>query len=316
MIREILEKCIAVAIVCIATALNPIYGVIATIFAILYLQVKNQKQFEGLTSLLGGDEVIQTKQANQQDITTTYACAKTEKCEKTTKTGTEGSHMENTEQRIPKIIIQTWKTSAIPAKYRLLVDSVKYKNPTYEYKFFTDIDIEEFLKNNYPEYYRTYMNLPVKIQKIDFFRYVAVYHYGGFYLDLDMTALEPMDDLLTHECVFPIDEFIGPSMCHSKRYKNFCDNNMNFLLGQYAFAAEPKHPFIKLLIDNIHQNVNLYIKNYTPNSEHYVYLTTGPDFVSNLYMDYPNKSSIQILEYDKRQYFGKYARHNYFGTWK
>lgn len=312
MIREILEKCIAVAIICITTALKPIYGIITIIFVILYLQAKTQPQFEGL-SLLGDDEVIQTKQANQRHVTRTYACAKTETC---AKTGTDGSLMEQTEQKIPKIIIQTWKTNAIPAKYQPLVDSVKYKNPTYEYKFFTDIDIEEFLKNNYPEYYRTYMNLPVKIQKIDFFRYVAVYHYGGFYLDLDMTVLEPLDELLIQECVFPIDEFIGPSMCHSKRYKNFCENNMNFLLGQYAFAAEPRHPFIKLLIDNIHQNVNLYIKNYTPNSEHYVYLTTGPDFVSNLYMDYANKSSIKILEYDKRQYFGKYARHNYFGTWK
>jgi mannosyltransferase OCH1-like enzyme len=304
MIQEILEKCIAVALVCIATAVKPIYGIIAIILVILYLQSKTR---EGLTSLLGEDGVLPNTQGSQSN---TEKCAKTEKC---VKTETEGSHMN---QKIPKIIIQTWKTSAIPAKYQPLVDSVKYKNPTYEYKFFTDIDIEEFLKNNYPEYYRTYMNLPVKIQKIDFFRYVAIYHYGGFYLDLDMTVLEPLDELLIQECVFPIDEFIGPAMCHSKRYKNFCDNNMNFLLGQYAFAAEPRHPFIKLLIDNIHQNVNLYIKNYTPNSEHYVYLTTGPDFVSNLYMDYPNKSSIQILEYDKRQYFGKYARHNYFGTWK
>ena len=314
MIREILEKCIAVAIVCIATALKPIYGIIATIFVILYLQVKPQPTFEGL-SLLGDDEILQTKQANQRHVTRTYACTKTP--ENPSINCTQGPKNEtSTQEKIPKIIIQTWKTTTIPAKYQPLVDSVKYKNPAYEYKFFTDIDIEEFLKNNYPEYYRTYMSLPVKIQKIDFFRYVAVYHYGGFYLDLDMTALEPMDELLTHECIFPIDEFIGPSMCHSKRYKNFCDNNMNFLLGQYAFAAEPRHPFIKLLIDNIHQNVNLYIKNYTPNSEHYVYLTTGPDFVSNLYMDYANKSSIKILEYDKRQYFGKYARHNYFGTWK
>jgi len=218
--------------------------------------------------------------------------------------------------KIPKIIIQTWKTKEIPIKYQGLVDSIKYNNPSYEYKFFTDADIEEFLKNNYPEYYKTYQNLPILIQKIDFFRYVAIYHYGGFYFDLDMTGLYPLDELLNKDCVFPIDEFIQPHMCKANRFKYFCENKMYYLLGQYAFAASPKHPFIKLLIDTIHQNLHKYIRNYVPNSEDYVYLTTGPDYVTKLYMNYSNKNSVQILNYDKRQYFGKYAKHNYFGTWK
>jgi len=33
-------------------------------------------------------------------------------------------------------------------------------------------------------------------------------------------------------------------------------------------------------------------------------------------MEYKNKEDIHILEYPEAQYFGKYAKHNYIGTWK
>ena len=48
----------------------------------------------------------------------------------------------------------------------------------------------------------------------------------------------------------------------------------------------------------------------------YVYQSTGPDFVTDVYMNYKNKYKIKILEYNVGQYFGKYAKHNYYGTWK
>lgn len=222
----------------------------------------------------------------------------------------------NQEKTIPKIIIQTWKTNIVPQRYISLIDSVKSNNPDYEYLFFTDESIEKFFRLHYPEYLSTYSSLPIKIQKIDFFRYVAVYHYGGFYLDLDMNCLKSFDDLLNKSCVFPVDEYIDARYCQHGRYKPFCDAGQNFLLGQYAFAASPKHPFIKELIDNIYNNINRYIKNVDFNSEEYIYKTTGPDYVTEIYMKYKNKGSIDILDIGKRQYFGNYAKHNYFGTWK
>jgi len=233
-----------------------------------------------------------------------------------TETFTDKPSGSNEKQPIPKIIIQTWKTTNVPTRYKPLVDSIKSKNSGYKYMFFTDADIETFLKTNYAEYYKTYLKLPITIQRIDFFRYIAIYHYGGFYMDLDMDCLKPFDDLLHYKCVFPIDEFISKEMGEYPRYKSYRDRGYNFLLGQYAFAAEPKHPFIKSLIDKIHQNINNYIKNVDTGSHDYVYKTTGPDFCTDLFIDYPDKSNILILNNNKRQYFGDYAKHHYFGTWK
>ena len=219
---------------------------------------------------------------------------------------------------IPKIIIQTWKSNDIPSKYNDYIISIKKYNPDYKYLFFTDEDIENFLKKEYPNYYDTYLKLPVKIQKIDFFRYVTVYHYGGFYFDLDIDCLYPLDELLNYQCIFPVDQNIQSNKCKEIRFKYYCDQNMNFMLGQYAFAAKPKDKFIKTLIDEINYNIDKYVEifNEYGHSLQYVYSSTGPDFVTDVYMDYKNKQDIHILEYPKAQYFGKYAKHNYIGTWK
>jgi mannosyltransferase OCH1-like enzyme len=219
---------------------------------------------------------------------------------------------------IPKIIIQTWKTKAIPEKYKDDVKSLKKYNSDYKFLFFNDDEIDYFLKENYPEYFISYNKLPVKIQKIDFFRYIAVYHYGGFYFDLDITAMYPLDELLSYDCIFPVDQNIKTKLCSKNRYKKYCAKKMKILLGQYAFGAKPHNEFIKLLIDTIHNNIDKYIEKYSKNGEklQYVYSTTGPDFVTDVYLDYKNKESIHILEFKNNQYFGKYAKHNHYGTWK
>ena len=221
---------------------------------------------------------------------------------------------------IPKIIIQTWKTDDIPDKYIKDIESVKKYNKDFKYLFFTDKDIESFLKKEYPLYYYTYTKLPLIIQKIDFFRYIAVYHYGGFYFDLDMTGLESLDELIKYDydCIFPVDQNIPKEKCNHKRLKKYCEKDMKILLGQYAFGAKPKNRFIKKLIDTIHSNINIYIEKFKTEGKRlqYVYSSTGPDFVTDVYIDYPRKNDIHILEYNTSQYFGKYAKHNYYGTWK
>ena len=227
-----------------------------------------------------------------------------------------------TENTIPKIIIQTWKTKDIPDRYKSMVDSIKKFNLKFEYLYFDDNDIVKFLEKHYPTYLITYTKLPIVIQKIDFFRYIAVYHYGGFYFDLDMEGFESIDDdLLLNDAVFPVDQYIHDYKCIDSRFTPYCEKTFDKLLGQYAFGAKPKNEFIKLLIDNIHHNINKINKEYDsmPDKniyENYVYRSTGPDYVTNIYLAYNNQKSIKILDSEKSQYFGKYAAHRWFGTWK
>ena len=237
-------------------------------------------------------------------------------------------YYENTKSKIPKIIIQTWKTNVIPNKYISDITSVRKFNKDYKFIFFTDNDINDFIIDNYPEYYDTYNRLPVKIQKFDFFRYIAIYHYGGFYLDLDITCFKSFNDLLKYDSVFPIDTIIKEDDYEYDRF-NLYKDKIQILLGQYAFGASKNNLFIKLLINTINNNINLYIKNYyniiNNNNynkyknyfeEVYVYKTTGPDFVTNVFLKYNHNYNIKILDAKKGQYFGDYAIHNHYGTWK
>ena len=227
--------------------------------------------------------------------------------------------------KIPKIIIQTWKSNVIPFKYKDDVYNVRKYNQDYKYLFFNDDDIDKFLKENYHDtYYQSYKKLPIIIQKIDYFRYIAVYHYGGFYFDLDMKGYEPLDELLNYDAIFPVDQYITKKKCDLLRFNHYCNKNITFLLGQYAFGAKQNNDFIKTLIDVIHNNVDYYIKEYNKIKHNknkqlqhqYIYSTTGPDFVTNIYNKYNNKDSIHILHHTHGQYFGKYAKHNFYGTWK
>jgi mannosyltransferase OCH1-like enzyme len=232
-------------------------------------------------------------------------------------------------ETIPHIIIQVWVQKdggkpMIPEKQIKYMDSFRKLNPTFEHLFFDGNDIDEFFKSNYVEYYDTYNRLPFFIQKLDFFRYLAIYHYGGFYFDLDVEPHKPLDEsILNHSAVFPVDEYANSTDCKNPRMNLFCSVGQNFLLGQYAFGATAKHPFMKLLVDTIRHNLNEYIKvaiKYNNASKdvvhHFVYKTTGPDFVTDCYIRYPNKNQLYILSNGKRQVFGDYATHKYIGLWK
>lgn len=232
-------------------------------------------------------------------------------------------------QTIPRIIIQIWVQKnggepEVPSNQVEYMTRMREMNPSFQYLFFNGRDVDEFFKNNYPEYYATYQNLPEFIQKLDFFRYLAIYHYGGFYFDTDVEPKKPLDEsVLNHTAVFPVDEYANSIDCKHPRMNSLCLVGQNFLLGQYAFGAVAKHPFMKMLVDNIASNVHNYVKiaqelkSNDRNIRHYfVYKTTGPDFVTDCYTVYSDKSQFYILSNGRRQVFGDYAEHKYMGGWK
>jgi mannosyltransferase OCH1-like enzyme len=211
-------------------------------------------------------------------------------------------------------IIQTYKSyDSIPINLKSLVNKIKEYNPNWNYIFFSDKDIMCFInsiKDVNEAYYETFFNLKYKIQQLDFFRYLAVYYYGGLYLDLDIDIKMSFNDLDTTKCTFP------------NEMKNNTDNilqsqGMYNLIGNYAFYAPRYDPFIKNIIDNIVRQ-RIQDKYIPKNHNSYVYYTTGPVLVSQTYIDYEDKDKINIIEpYPfSRSFFGKYGKHVNYGSWK
>ena len=235
--------------------------------------------------------------------------------------------------RIPKTIIQTWKTSDIGGIIGNLIQKLKSNNPEFEYKFFDDQDIINFISEKYPQYLNTFNGFEYNIQKIDFFRYLAIYHYGGFYFDIDMDINKNISELCKYECVFPKESNLNPS-----NNPFIANQGLNIIIGNYGFGASKHNEFLKLCIENILSqriknidipNNDIRYKPYISNTlsqmlklesymKHVLY-TTGPVLISQSYIDYKNKGLIKILECDDENIeypFGNYGLHHAIGTWK
>jgi hypothetical protein len=121
--------------------------------------------------------------------------------------------------------------------------SVKLLHPTFEYILFDDAKVETLLQEHFPRYSATFHSYRLPIQKFDFFRYLAVYHYGGFYLDLDVFLARDLTPLLDSRCVFSFEE-LSPAgyLWHEHR--------MDWQIANYAFGAVPGHPFLAAIIEN------------------------------------------------------------------
>jgi hypothetical protein len=137
-----------------------------------------------------------------------------------------------TNNKIPKIIYQSWKTKDIKGKMLDAVNTVKNLNPDYEYKFYDDEDCRKFLLDNFGKpYLIAFDNLIPGAFKCDLWRYAVLYMYGGVYMDIDMIPLVSFNEIIDDE-----DEFV--SVVDIPKY-----NGENAIF-QALIACTPKHPII------------------------------------------------------------------------
>lgn len=225
---------------------------------------------------------------------------------------------------IPKRIIQTGKSLDLPLLARASAGSLKLFNPDFEYLFFDDEGVEVFIDEHFPEHRQFFDAFPVRIQKYDFFRYLAIYHYGGFYFDLDVFTARGLDDLLKHGCVFPFEELSMHTFLRDA-------HGMDWEIGNYGFGAAAGHPFLKAIIENCvraQREPNWPAAMWQPiprlfRDEYYVLDTTGPGLVSRTLAEFPDAASqVHVLfppdvcDQGHWHHFGDYGVHLQQGSWR
>ena len=130
---------------------------------------------------------------------------------------------------IPKLIIQTGP-SKLPLLLQSAVMNVRLLHPHFEYRFYDDTMVDDFLTEHFPEYKSEYLSFRFRIQRYDFFRYLVIYKFGGFYLDLDVFLTQKLAPLLDSKCIFPFEELAECGYF----WKHF---QMDWQIGNYAFGA-------------------------------------------------------------------------------
>lgn len=168
---------------------------------------------------------------------------------------------------IPKIIHQTWKDENIPNELKQFQLSWKNHHRDWEYKFWTDDDLEEFIKTNYREFYSFYCNYPHQIQRVDAARYFIMYHFGGIYADLDMQCLVPFDTL--------IQQYTGVVLGEENQMHH--DSKMR--IGNAIIISEPHAPFWEHVFRELMGRAG----ESDPESVGSTLVTTGPSMLHEVY---------------------------------
>lgn len=132
-------------------------------------------------------------------------------------------------QKIPKIIHQIWLGGEMPQKYKEFAKSWKKYHPDYQYKLWTDKDVNDI--------FITRRNLFDKAtnlgMKSDILRYEILKQYGGIYVDTDF------------ECIKPLDTFGYLDFYTGVGY----DTEVQLYIA--LIGTVPNHPIIQATIDSL-----------------------------------------------------------------
>lgn len=109
--------------------------------------------------------------------------------------------------KIPKIIHQIWGgEKELPKSYQILSETWRRDYPDWQYEFWDDKRINEFVLKNYPEYYDQFLAFPHNMQRWDSVRYFIMEQIGGMYVDFDFQSIKPITPLIQgQECCFALD---------------------------------------------------------------------------------------------------------------
>lgn len=225
---------------------------------------------------------------------------------------------------IPKRIIQIWGGSRdLPLLSKASAMNIRLLNPDFEYIFFSDKQIEEFIDKQLAEYREAFYSFRFPIQKYDFLRYLAVYQYGGFYFDLDVFLASNLSALLDYSCVFTFEELTIYKFLRQQY-------GMDWEIGNYAFGAAAGHPFIHAIIDNCIRAQRdsewaLSMMKSIPRmfrEDFYIFCTTGPGLVTRTLAEYPDSArQIKVLfpenvcDATNWHRFGTFGVHVMDGNW-
>ena len=139
--------------------------------------------------------------------------------------------------KIPKIIWQTYKDSfsELPQYVKDATQTWKDLNPEYKYLYMDDEEIRSFILHEFDEEWLNIFNsYPVGVMRGDLWRYMVIYIYGGVYADIDTICNKPIDTWIN----------VGANLV-------VCIDDDNSHYAQFVFAATPKHPTLKLVLDLI-----------------------------------------------------------------
>lgn len=157
---------------------------------------------------------------------------------------------------IPRIIWQTYENDYedLSTYMQEWSNSWKMRNTNWEYRYMNAQEREDFvLKYFGSEWHILYKSCPINVMRADIWRYMILYIYGGFYVDIDTVCKVPIDSWLNYKHSFIVSDDL--------------DNVFN----NAAILSSKNNPIILSILEEVKNN--LLLEKYE--DKFFVYHTTG-----------------------------------------
>jgi mannosyltransferase OCH1-like enzyme len=154
---------------------------------------------------------------------------------------------------IDKVIHQIWIGHyPIPKREIELSNEIREKHQDYEYHLWTDDNLPEIPIELKPMYDKMYSQLDY-VYCADLVRWLCVYQYGGYYLDIDWQYIKNLNEL-------GIDHRDGIVYGHWGEGWQHCD----YTITNNIFGFKKHHPMVKYVIDNMPTDLQYGNAPYSP----------------------------------------------------
>lgn len=217
---------------------------------------------------------------------------------------------------IPAIIHLISATSEPPARYAECLHEMRKHHPHWRIRIWDDVAAVRLVEEFFPDWLPHYLGYEKNVQRTDILRVMLVYLYGGFYLDMDIFCLRPLDDLLNEELVLGVEKILPQQECEQLGHR------YPLRIANYMFGSRPLHAFwpdfLAAALDRAGEAITC---------ESDVLETTGPGLLTDVYHKHAEKyQELKLLHNASHPcpvacgpascHFGDYARHLHFGAWR
>jgi hypothetical protein len=189
---------------------------------------------------------------------------------------------------IPKKLYQTHKDYNLSEDTKRLITSFIGLNSDFHYTFMDNDECDKFIEGNFDSTFTSmYRSLPLDIMRADVWRVAVIYINGGVYSDCDVICNANLSKLIQGQELVIFKERQGST-------------------SNFFFAAKPKHPALKAVLD-------LMVKRHKTAFDVYTDLLVqnfGMDAFHTIVEQVENKL---VLSYDESL---KWVTHLFHSTWR
>jgi hypothetical protein len=175
---------------------------------------------------------------------------------------------------VERVIHQVWydmgNGATPPAQYVEWQNQLLKANPKWKLMQWGRQESDDLIHRHFPWFAATFADYADDIFRIDAIRFLALYIYGGIYIDMDVQMIENLDKIVDSH---PGDAILARSPLWNRSVSN------------YFMAAPSFHPLMRLAIERMATRGTC-----TPLNARDTFLGTmmiaGPQFLSDVYNDY------------------------------